>query len=70
MSYGVGGSHSSDLVLQWLWCRLVAKAATGPLDGKFIYATYVGPKKKKKKKRKRQVLYNIIYLNYNLNKTH
>ena len=38
-----------DLVLLWLWCRLVATARIGPLAQEPPYATGVALKSKKKK---------------------
>ena len=35
----VGGRHSSDLLLLWLWCRLAATAAILPLAWELPYAT-------------------------------
>ena len=50
MSCGVGGRHSSDPALLWMWCRPMATALIGPLDWEPTYAVGVAIKKKKKKK--------------------
>ena len=49
MSCGVGHRRGSDLVLPWLWCRLVATALNGPLAKKPLYAERVAQKRQKKK---------------------
>ena len=51
VSCGVGHRCSSDLVLQWLWCRLVAVALS--LGTSICHEC--GPKKKKRKKKKRNI---------------
>ena len=38
MSCGVGHKHGLDPALPWLWCRLAATAAIGPLAGEPPYA--------------------------------
>ena len=48
----VGGRHSSDPALLWLWCRLAATAPIHPLARKPPYALGVALKTKKKKKKK------------------
>ena len=35
VSCGVAQRRGLDAVLLWLWCRLTAAAATGPLPGNF-----------------------------------
>ena len=50
MSCGVGRRCGSDLVWLWLWCRLTAVAATGPLAWEPPYAAGVAIKRPKKKK--------------------
>ena len=48
VSCGVGGRHSSDLVLLWLWHRLTAVAPIRPLAWEPPYATGAASKSKKK----------------------
>ena len=50
MSCGVGHRHSSDLVLLWLWCRLVATALIQLLAWELPYALGAALKKTEKKK--------------------
>ena len=38
VSCSVGRRHSSDLALQWLWCRLAAVAPIQPLAWELPYA--------------------------------
>ena len=47
MSCGIGHRCGSDLVLLWLWCRLVAAAPIHPLPWKPSYAAGVALKRKK-----------------------
>ena len=47
MSCGVGRSHSLDLALLRLWCRLAAAALIGPLAQEPPYAMGVALKRKK-----------------------
>ena len=57
MSCGVGRRRSLDLVLLWLWRRLVATAQIGPLAWEPPYAVGVAlekAKRQKKKKRKKE----------------
>ena len=56
MSYGVGGRHSSDPALLWLWHRLAAAAVIHPLAWELPYAAGAALKKKKRKKEKRKNL--------------
>ena len=51
MSCGVGRRYGSDLVLLWLWCRLVATAPIRPLVWEPPHATNAALKKDKKKKK-------------------
>ena len=46
VSCGVGRSHSSDLVLLWLWCRPAAVALIGPLAWEPPYAAGAALKSK------------------------
>ena len=48
MSCGVGHRHILDLVLLWLWHRLVAVALILPLAWELPYAEDVALKRKKK----------------------
>ena len=48
MSCGIGRRHGSDLVLLWLWHRLVAVALILPLTWELPYAEDVALKRKKK----------------------
>ena len=41
-------------MLLWLWCRLVAAAATQPLAWELAYAAGVAVKSKKKKEKERK----------------
>ena len=52
MSCGVGGRHTSDLALLWLWHRPAAVASIGPLAREPPCAAGEAQKKKKKKKNK------------------
>ena len=52
LSCDVSCRHGLDLVLLWLWCRLLAAAPIQPLAWELLYATGVAPRKKKKKKMK------------------
>ena len=54
MSCGVGHSHSSDLVLLWLWCRTVAAAPIQPLAWKLLYAVGAALKRQERKTRKQE----------------
>ena len=49
MSYGGGHRHSSDLALQWLWCRPAAIAPIGPLAWEPPYAVGMALIRQKKK---------------------
>ena len=49
MTCGVGGRHSSDPALLWLWHRLVATVPIGPLAWEPPYATGAALKDKNKK---------------------
>ena len=60
MSCSAGHRHGLDLVLLWLWHRLVATAPLGPQAWEFIYALGTAlkrqkDKKKKKKKKKKEL---------------
>ena len=55
MSCGVGRRCSLDLVLLWLWRRLVATALTGLLAWEPPYAVGVALKVKKTKKKKKNI---------------
>ena len=55
MSCGVGRRCGSNLMLLWLWCRLVTVALIGPLAWEPPYATSVGLKKQKQKKKERKI---------------
>ena len=52
MSCGVGLRHGSNLMLLWLWCRLVAVALIRPLAWKRPYAAGAALKSKKKERKK------------------
>ena len=54
MSFGVGHRRGSDLVLQWLWCRLPAIAPIGPLAWEPPYAANAALKKKQARERKKE----------------
>ena len=54
MSCGVGRRHSLDLVLLWLWGRLVATALIGPLAWEHPYAVGAALKRQKTKDRKKK----------------
>ena len=57
MSCGVGRRCNLDLMLLWLWCRLVATAPIRPLAWEPPYATGSAlekTKKERKKKRKKE----------------
>ena len=54
MSCGVGRRHSLDLVLLWLWGRLVATALIGPLAWEHPYAVGKALKRQKTKDRKKK----------------
>ena len=47
MSSGVGHRRGLDLVLLWLWCRLVVVAPIGPLAWEPPYAEGETPPQKK-----------------------
>ena len=51
MSCGVGCRRGSDLVLLWLWHRLVATALIRPLAWELPYASGVALKRQKDKKK-------------------
>ena len=53
MSCGVGCRCGSDLVLLWLWCRLVATAQIGLLAWEPPYAMGVAQENGKKTKKKK-----------------
>ena len=50
MSCGVGLRHGSDLVLLWMWRRLVARAQIGPLARESPYAMDAALKRQNKTK--------------------
>ena len=50
MSCGMGRRCSLDLVLPWLWCRLVAAAPIQPLGWELPYAVSTVLKRQKEKK--------------------
>ena len=52
MSCGVGHRGGWDLVLLWLWCRLVATAPIRPLAWESPYATGAALKEKDQKNKK------------------
>ena len=57
VSCGVGGRHSSDPALLWLWRRLAATAPIRPLAWEPLYAVGVAQemaKRQKKKKKERE----------------
>ena len=54
MSCGVGCRRGWDPALLWLWCRLAATAAIGPLAWEPPYAAGSGIEKAKKTKKKSQ----------------
>ena len=57
MNCGVGSRRGSDLVLLWLWHRLMVTAPIEPLAWESPYAVGVAlerPKYKKKKKKKKK----------------
>ena len=64
MSCCVGHRCGSDLVLLWLWCRLAATAAIGPLVWELQYAVGVALKNKKNKKKRVRDPENCLGLNY------
>ena len=52
VSCGVGGGHSLDPALLWLWCRLAAAALMmPPLAQELPYATLEALKEKKKERK-------------------
>ena len=59
MSGGVGCRHSLDLMLLWLWQRLVATAPFRPLAWESPYVTGAALEKTKKKKRKRKNYFQV-----------
>ena len=52
VSCGVGHRRNSDLMLLWLWCRLVAAVPIGPLAWEPPYAMNVALKQKQTNKQK------------------
>ena len=54
MRCGVGGRHSSDPALLWLWHKLAAVAPFQPLAQELPYAMGAALKKAEKKKRKKE----------------
>ena len=56
LSCGVGGRLSSDRMLLWLWCRLVAAAPIQPLAWERPYATPAALKSRKTKSKKNTLL--------------
>ena len=56
MSCGIVRRHGSDLVLLWLWRRLVATALIRPLAWEPPYALGTALKKKKKKKKSKSTI--------------
>ena len=54
MTYGVGRRHGSDLVLLWLWRRLVATAPIGPPAWEPPHAASVALEKTKRPKKKKK----------------
>ena len=59
MSCGVGCRRGLDLVLLWLWHRLVVTALIRPLAWEPPYAAGAALKKTKKKKKKKKV--NVVF---------
>jgi len=59
MSCGVGHRCGSDLVLLWLWCRLVATAPIQPLAWETPYATGAALEKAKKAKKKKKIYVQV-----------
>ena len=59
MSCGVGHRRSSDPEMPWLWWRLAATAAIGPLAWEPPYAVEaaLGKTKRQKKKKKKGILH-------------
>ena len=53
MSYGAGRRHGPDLVLLWLWCRVVAAAPIPPLAWELPYGAGVALKSEKTKKQQK-----------------
>ena len=71
MSYGVGIRLGLDVVLLWLWLRLVATALSGPLGCKPPYAVGAALKRQKttttatKKKRKSFTHFDLSLFYFN-----
>ena len=59
MSYGVGHRRGSDLVLLWLWCRLVAAAPIRPLAWELPHAAGAALKKQKQTNERIELLEGI-----------
>ena len=59
MSCGAGRRCSSDLALLWLWHKLAAVAAIGPLAWEPPYAMSATPKKQINKERKKSACYTV-----------
>ena len=62
LSAVVGGRHSLDLALLWLWCRLAAVASIRPLAWEPPYAAGAALKSKKKKNLPFKSCYKAILL--------
>ena len=61
MSCGVGCRHGSDLMLLWLWYRLVSTALIRPLAWEPTYAMGAALEKDKKKKKSPHTYWNFQY---------
>ena len=66
-SCGVGGRHSSDPALLWLWCRTAAEAPIPPPAWELPHAMSVAPKANKQtnkqtNKKPRNSLLGLIHL--------
>ena len=62
MSCGVGHRGGWDLVLLWLWCRLVATAPIRPLAWESPYAVGVALEKAKNKtKQNKYILFTLVF---------
>ena len=66
MSCGVGRRHSSDPVLLWLWCRLVATALIKPQAWELPCAKGAALEKAKRQKIKKFKNNNIAKAIFNL----
>ena len=62
VSCDVGRRHGSDLVLLWLWHRLVATAPIRPLAWEPPYVAGAALKRQKKKKKKKEEERKLMWL--------